>query len=105
MTRRFYKTILDLHTVPLILLSICAVISAALILALFAFNWTIWLVGLLLLAAWSPVVIYKMRELYQGYGWLALLFLLVVSQTAHFFEHMSQMVEIHILGLQGRQAA
>lgn len=105
MSRPFYKHILDIHAVPLYLLCLCAVISVALILALFAFNWTIWLVGLLVLAAWLPVLFYQMRDLYRNHGWLALLFLLVASQTAHFFEHMSQMVELHLLGLQGKQAA
>ena len=36
--------------------------------------------------------------------WLTLLSILAVSQTAHLFEHVAQMVQIHILGLSGPAA-
>ena len=36
--------------------------------------------------------------------WLTLLSILAVSQTAHLFEHMAQLVQIHILGLSGPAA-
>ena len=36
--------------------------------------------------------------------WLTLLSILAVSQTAHLFEHVAQMVQIHILGLSGPPA-
>jgi len=36
--------------------------------------------------------------------WLALLSFLALSQTTHFFEHVAQMVQIHILGLSGPAA-
>jgi hypothetical protein len=36
--------------------------------------------------------------------WLTLLSILAVSQTLHLFEHVAQMVQIHILGLAGANA-
>ncbi len=36
--------------------------------------------------------------------WLALLSLLALSQTLHLFEHVAQMIQIHILGLSGAAA-
>ena len=36
--------------------------------------------------------------------WMALLGFLAVSQTAHFFEHVAQMVQIHVLHLGGANA-
>jgi hypothetical protein len=36
--------------------------------------------------------------------WLALLGILALSQTAHLFEHVAQMVQIHVLGLSGPAA-
>src|SRR5437660_7227528 len=105
MMKSLYKHFLALHAVPFPLLCVCMGISAALILAFLAFNWTLWLVGLLVLAAWVPVILYQMRDISRRHGWLALLFLLLASQTAHFFEHMSQLVEIHLLGLTGNRAA
>jgi len=37
-------------------------------------------------------------------AWLALLSFLAVSQTLHLFEHVAQMVQIHVLGLSGPAA-
>ena len=39
-----------------------------------------------------------------GNAWLALLSFLAVSQTLHLFEHVAQMVQIHVLGLSGSAA-
>jgi hypothetical protein len=39
-----------------------------------------------------------------GNAWLALLSLLAISQTLHLFEHVAQMIQIHILGLSGLAA-
>jgi hypothetical protein len=36
--------------------------------------------------------------------WLILFYVLVVTQSAHFVEHIAQMIQIHVLGLQGAAA-
>jgi hypothetical protein len=36
--------------------------------------------------------------------WLTLLSFLALSQTLHFFEHVAQMIQIHVLGLSGPSA-
>jgi hypothetical protein len=38
------------------------------------------------------------------YQWLALFYVLVVTQTGHFLEHVVQMIQIHVLALTGPDA-
>jgi hypothetical protein len=40
----------------------------------------------------------------RAYQWLALFYVLVVTQTGHFLEHVTQMIQIHILSLSGPDA-
>jgi hypothetical protein len=40
----------------------------------------------------------------RAYQWLALFYVLVVTQTGHFLEHAAQMIQIHILALTGPDA-
>jgi hypothetical protein len=41
---------------------------------------------------------------FRGGRWLVLFYALVVTQTAHFLEHVAQMVQLHLMNLQGAQA-
>src|SRR5438105_6766903 len=41
---------------------------------------------------------------HRRHRWLVLFYVLVVTQTAHFLEHVAQMIQIHVLGLQGAAA-
>jgi hypothetical protein len=41
---------------------------------------------------------------YRHYQWLALFYVLVVTQGGHFLEHVVQVTQIHILGLTGAEA-
>jgi hypothetical protein len=95
--------IVTLHFVPYSLLVMACIVSLALA-SLFWLGWATWLVAFLVIGAWMPVIFYAMKSVYQNYKWLALLFVLVVAQTLHFFEHFAQMVQIHLLGLSGARA-
>src|SRR5215207_8224425 len=67
-------------------------------------GWPIWVTGVAALVPWVPLFGVQTARTYQRYQWLALFYALVVTQTAHFFEHVAQMVQIHVLGLSGLAA-
>jgi hypothetical protein len=46
----------------------------------------------------------RYSERFVASPWLALLGVLALSQTAHLFEHVAQMVQMHVLGLSGASA-
>jgi parallel beta-helix repeat protein len=49
------------------------------------------------LVPWLPLIAAKVREDVIKYGWLAIFQVLVILQLAHFGEHVSQMIELHLL--------
>src|SRR5207245_7205851 len=61
--------------------------------------------SLLIVKARFRLTFYILRSVYQQSLGLALFFVLVVTQSAHFIEHAAQMVQIHLLGLHGPQAS
>src|SRR5579859_3972589 len=92
------RHIISMHAVPYSLFCITCFFSIALA-ATFWLGWALWLVALLVIAAWMPLVCSTMNSIHRKYGMLAFVFILVVSQTLHLAEHTAQMVQIHILGL------
>ncbi|HLG64870.1 MAG TPA: hypothetical protein VKY19_23210 [Ktedonosporobacter sp.] len=100
-----YQQLFEVHSYPFYLLVGTCLISVGIIFASWALNWALWGVGLLILAAWLPLVFSTMSALYRLHRWLALLYLLVVSQAGHMIEHLAQMVQIHILGWVGPKAS
>lgn len=67
-------------------------------------TWPLWAKALLGLVPWIPPLVLGAMWNYRRYHWLALFYVLVVTQTAHFLEHVAQMSQIHLLGLQGAAA-
>lgn len=68
-------------------------------------NWSVWLDGMAVLVPWLPLLAVQTAWTYRRYQWLALFYALVVGQTGHFLEHVSQMIQIHVLGLTGADAS
>jgi hypothetical protein len=66
--------------------------------------WPLWAVGLGGALLWFPILALDMAWMVRSYQWLALFYLLVVTQLGHFGEHVAQMVQIHWLGLSGPDA-
>jgi len=56
------------------------------------------------LIAWIPIFTTEMVWMSRHYHWLALFYVLVITQGGHFLEHVAQMVQIHVLGLTGLAA-
>jgi hypothetical protein len=103
MNTSLYKQMISIHSVPLPLILLTAGISAGLV-TTFWLGWAIWQVAILVILAWLPLFFLKTVSIHRQYGWLAFFFVLVVTQGAHFLEHVAQMVQIHLLGLSGLQA-
>lgn len=79
-------------------------LSAGLVLFALSRGWPIWLVGGSAVAPWLPLLAVQTAWTYQRYQWLALFYILVVTQTGHFLEHIAQMIQLHVLGLTGADA-
>jgi hypothetical protein len=95
---------LGLRGVPPSTLLLAAVLSVGGLASTHLLGLPIWFVGLAVVAPWVPVVALDARWIAARYQWLALFYLLVVTQSAHVVEHLVQMVQIHIMGLTGANA-
>lgn len=67
-------------------------------------SWPLWATATLGLIPWMPPLVLGARWNYRRYQWHALFYVLLVTQTGHFLEHVAQMIQIHLLGLQGVDA-
>ena len=106
MSTSFYKRMnrmISIHSVPLPFILLTAGISVGVV-TTFWLGWAIWQVAILVVLAWLPLFFLKTVAIHRQYGWLAFFFILVVTQGAHFLEHVAQMVQLHLLGLSGLQA-
>ncbi|HLQ32640.1 MAG TPA: hypothetical protein VK457_08130 [Chloroflexota bacterium] len=63
-----------------------------------------WAVVLATILPWIPVLTAEIGWTYGQYPWLALFYVLLITQGAHFLEHVTQVTQIHLLALRGRQA-
>jgi hypothetical protein len=97
MFTRVYRQVVTVHSVSFYFLLVTCVISLALI-STALFGWKLWQVGLLIVIAWFPLVFSILRSVYRQSAWLSFFFVLVVTQSVHFIEHATQMVQIHLLG-------
>jgi hypothetical protein len=97
------KHIFSLQSVPLYAIVLASLTSCGLLL-MHMMGWQLWLMALLVLLVWSPILAMKTRDIYRQSRWLAFFFVLLVAQSVHFTEHIAQMVQIHLLGLSGTQA-
>jgi len=104
-TKPLYRQFFTRSSLLFSLLVCTCVVSASIMFAFWLLGWALWGVGLLIIVAWMPLVFVTMRMLFERSRWLALLYLLVMSQAAHMLEHLAQMVELHVLGWLPRQAS
>jgi hypothetical protein len=62
-----------------------------------ASGWPLWAIAGVAVVPVIPLASVELSWTYRHYGWLAFFYLLVVTQTGHFIEHIVQMVQIHVL--------
>lgn len=89
--------------VPALLLACTFVVSVGLV-ATFWLGWAIWLIAFLVIAAWLPVFYLTTRAISHRSLYLAFFFVLVCTQGGHFIEHLAQMIQIELLGINPMEA-
>jgi hypothetical protein len=67
-------------------------------------GWPLWATTLVVALPWLPLFVAETVRTYHHQAWLGLFFVLTALQLAHLGEHVAQMVQIHLLGLQGADA-
>lgn len=98
------KRLLDIRGVPPRILVLTALASyGGQVLAGLA-GWPLWGLVLATVLPWALVFTLEISWTYRHFHWLALFYVLVVTQGGHFLEHLTQMVQIHILDLSGAEA-
>lgn len=66
--------------------------------------WPGWALVTAAIAPWVPAFTLGTQRTYRSDGWLALFYVLVVTQTAHLLEHVAQMTQLHVLDKTGPAA-
>lgn len=67
-------------------------------------GWPGWAIVAAAVLPWFPVLGAETAWLSRHYGWFALFYLLTVTQTGHYIEHVAQMVQIHAFDRLGTDA-
>jgi hypothetical protein len=67
-------------------------------------QWPLWAMVVIGLIPFVPLFVVGARWNFRRQHWLVLFYVLLVTQTGHFLEHVAQMIQIHLLRLQGAQA-
>lgn len=67
-------------------------------------GWPLWAIVLATVLPWALVFSLEISWTYRHFHWLALFYVLVITQGGHFLEHLTQMVQIHVLDLSGPEA-
>ncbi len=98
--RRF----LAIHSVPPHIVVLTALASCSALIFAIVQGWPLWAIALATLLPWIPIFAFEVVWTYRHYHWLALFYVLVITQGGHFIEHVVQMIQIHILGLKGLEA-
>ena len=98
------RRLLAFAQVPPRQLGITALISCAVIALAVFIGWPIWAVAITAIVPWLTIFQRETVWIYHHYRWLALYYVLVVTQVGHFGEHVCQMVQIHLLDRTGPDA-
>lgn len=67
-------------------------------------GWPLWGVTLAATLPWIPLLTAEIVWTSRHYRWLALFYVLVITQGGHVVEHVAQMIQIHLLGVAGPHA-
>jgi hypothetical protein len=98
------KRLVALRSVPPHIIVLTAVVSYAGQVLASVQGWPLWAIVTATLLPWIPILSRELVWTYRHYHWLALLYLLVITQGGHFLEHVAQIYQIHVLGLKGPAA-
>ncbi len=98
------KRVLAIHSMPPRIVGLTALASCGAVALGILQGWPLWARALAALLPWIPTFSGEIAWTYRHYQWLSLFYVLVVTQSGHFLEHVAQVVQIHILGLSGPDA-
>lgn len=98
------RRLLAFAQVPTRSLVLTALVSCAVIALAVFISWPIWAVAAAAIVPWLTIFQRETAWIYRHYRWLALYYVLVVTQVGHFGEHICQMVQIHLLHRTGPAA-
>ncbi len=93
-----------LRGVPRTMLAVTIVASALAVAFGVVQGWPAWAIVAVALAPWVPVFGFEIGWTRRHYGWLALFYLLVVTQGGHVIEHIVQVTQIHVFGIAPKDA-
>src|SRR5712691_6458937 len=95
---------LRVHSLPSGVGFLTSVVASAGILLAIPHQWPLWAMAVVGLIPFVPLFVVGARRNFRRQHWLVLFYVLLVTQTGHFLEHLVQMIQIHLLRLQGAQA-
>jgi hypothetical protein len=98
------KRVLAIHSVPAHIVGLTLLASVGAAALGVVQGWPLWARAFAALLPWIPVFTGEIVWTYRHYQWLSLFYVLAVTQSGHFLEHVAQMAQIHILGLVGPNA-
>jgi hypothetical protein len=67
-------------------------------------GWPLWGITLAATLPWIPLLTAEVVWTSRHYAWLALFYVLVITQSGHVVEHVAQMIQIHVLDVPGPRA-
>ncbi len=95
---------LHVHSLPSGVGFLTSVLASAGLVLATPRQWPLWATVVVGLIPFVPLFVVGARWNFRRQHWLVLFYVLLVTQTGHFLEHVAQMVQIHLLRLQGAQA-
>ncbi len=93
-----------IRSVPPQAVGLTALTSGASLAVAIIQHWPLWGRGLAVVVPWIPLFAAETAWMYRNFGYLALFYVLVLTQTGHLFEHVAQITQIHVFHLAGANA-
>lgn len=104
MNRSAFQRLRGFRKVPRRFILIATVTSVAAADVLNHEQWPLWAIGLAVVAPWIPFIAIEIAWTFRHYNWLALFYLLVITQLGHLGEHVAQEYQLHVLQWPASQA-
>lgn len=98
------QKLLDIRSVPPSILMLTAAASYGGLILAAAVGWPLWAMVAAATLPWLLVFGLEVQWTYRHFQWVALMYLLVLTQGGHFVEHLTQMIQIHVFDKAGEEA-
>ncbi len=98
------RTFARLRSVPQRLLVVAGLTTVGVVVLGVVQGWPVWTLVAAALVPWVPVLGFEIGWARRHYGWLALFYVLLVTQGGHVVEHVVQVTQIHVAGTPPKQA-